>query len=219
MTSIILVDDHVLFRQGLKGLIRHWDDFEVAGEASNGEEAVELSRALVPDLILMDITMPRMTGLEATRLIGRELPSTRVVVLTVSESNDVLFEAIKCGAFGYVLKDVSSEQLHELLRAVVRGEPGLSGRIAARILEEFTRRDEPIAASNGETLDRLSEREGEILTFIAEGLSNRAIAERLFISENTVKKHVRNILQKLHVNNRVQAALYARDTGLVEKQN
>ena len=129
MTTILLVDDHLLFREGLRGIIAHWDDFEIVGEASNGKEALEAVRKTMPDLILMDINMPEMDGLKATQRIVREFPSTHVVMLTVSEEQDDLFEAIKIGAQGYVLKDMPSRRLHDLLRGIMQGESALSGTI------------------------------------------------------------------------------------------
>ena len=140
MTTILLVDDHLLFREGLRGIIEHWDDFEIVGEASNGLEALMSVRKLLPDLVLMDITMPEMDGLEATRRIVREYPSTRVVMLTVSEEQEDLFNAIKVGAQGYVLKDMPSRRLHDLLRGIIRGESALSGAVATKILAEFSQR-------------------------------------------------------------------------------
>jgi DNA-binding NarL/FixJ family response regulator len=217
MNSVLLVDDHLLFREGLRGIIKHWNDFEVIGEASNGYEALETTRKLMPDLVLMDINMPEMDGLEATRRIVREFPSTHVVMLTVSEEQEDLFEAIKVGAQGYVLKDMPSRRLHDLLRGIMRGESALSGIVASKILAEFSEMVNPKVSSGSADLDLLSERETEVLGLLAEGLSNREIAERLVLSENTIKKHVRNILAKLHVNNRVQAAVYAKGEGILRK--
>ncbi|OGO14966.1 MAG: hypothetical protein A2Z14_05515 [Chloroflexi bacterium RBG_16_48_8] len=214
MTTILLVDDHLLFREGLRGIIEHWDDFEVVREASNGQEALEAVRKLLPDLVLMDITMPEMDGLEATRRIVREFPSTHVVMLTVSEEQEDLFEAIKVGAQGYVLKDMPSRRLHDLLRGIIRGESALSGAVATKILAEFSEKVNPRVRAGTVDLDPLSERERETLALLSEGLTNREIAEKMILSENTVKKHVKNILQKLHVNNRVQAAMYAKEKGI-----
>lgn len=216
MKTVLLVDDHHLFREGLKGLIKHWEDFEVVGEASNGQEALREVRSLLPDLVLMDISMPQMDGLETTRRIVREFPSTRVVMLTVSEEKDDLFEAIKCGAQGYVLKDTPSRRLHDLLRGVLRDESPLSGIMASKILAQFKKEINPRVAEGVNDLDTLSDREQQVLVYVAEGLSNREIAEKLVVSKNTVKKHVGNILQKLHVNNRVQAAIYAKDKAIAD---
>ena len=194
MTTILLVDDHLLFREGLRGIIAHWDDFEIVGEASNGKEALEAVRKTMPDLILMDINMPEMDGLKATQRIVREFPSTHVVMLTVSEEQDDLFEAIKIGAQGYVLKDMPSRRLHDLLRGIMQGESALSGTIAAKILAEFSEKVAPKVIAGVTELDALTEREGQVLALLAEGLSNKDIAEKLVLSENTIKKHVRNIL-------------------------
>jgi len=213
MNTILLVDDHVLFREGLYSLMKRWDDFEVVGEASNGEQALKLSNEFLPDLVLMDIAMPVMNGLEATRRITRELPTTRVVILTVSEDEDNLFEAIKSGAAGYILKDAPSRRLHDQLRGVMRGESPLSGAVAAKMLAEFNRQTDRQDAL--EVDEPLTEREQEVLRHVSEGLSNQEIANVLCLSENTVKKHLRNILQKLHLNNRVQAAVFAAREGLV----
>lgn len=213
MNTILLVDDHVLFREGLFSLMQRWEDFEVVGEASTGEEAVQMCRELLPDLVLMDVTMPVMNGLEATRLIMRELPTTRVVMLTMAEDEECLFEAIKSGAAGYILKDAPSRRLHDQLRGVMRGESPLSGAVATKMLAEFNRQsdrqDLPIVD------EPLTDREQEVLQLVSEGMSNQEIADALCLSENTVKKHLRNILQKLHLNNRVQAAVYAAREGLI----
>jgi two-component system nitrate/nitrite response regulator NarL len=217
MTTLLLVDDHLLFREGLRGIIEHWEDFEIVGEASNGKEALEAVRKTLPDLVLMDITMPEMDGLEATRRIMREFPSTHVVMLTVSEEQEDLFDAIKVGAQGYVLKDMPSRRLHDMLRGIVRGESALSGTVATKILAEFSEKINPKVRAGTVDLDPLSDREDEVLGLLAEGLSNREIAERLVLSENTIKKHVRNILEKLHVNNRVQAAMYAKREGIIRE--
>lgn len=213
MNTILLVDDHVLFREGLFSLMQRWEDFEVVGEASNGQQAILMSRDYLPDLVLMDITMPVMNGLEATKRITRELPTTRVVILTVSEDEENLFEAIKSGAAGYILKDAPSRRLHDQLRGVMRGESPLSGAVATKMLAEFNRQSEKHGSTEVE--EPLTEREQEVLQHVSEGLSNQEIAERLCLSENTIKKHLRNILQKLHLNNRVQAAVFAAREGLI----
>jgi DNA-binding NarL/FixJ family response regulator len=212
--ALLLADDHALFRDGLRSLIGHWDEFRVAGEAVNGEEAVELCRQLLPDMVLMDVHMPVMNGVEATRQIQAEFPSTPVVMLTMSLEEKNLFEAIKAGARGYILKDTPAHQLRERLREVARGEVPLSGAIAAKILTEFNRQHAaPAGDSNPEPL---TEREIQILQLVAEGLSNDEIGARLFLSDQTVKKLLSNVMQKLHLNNRVQAAVYAVRKGLAE---
>jgi len=213
VASLLLVDDHTLFRDGLRELINHWEEFRVVGEAVNGREAVELFRQCQPDIVLMDIRMPVMNGVEATRRICVENPSTCVVMLTMSVEEKDLFEALKHGARGYVLKNISAQQLRERLHEVMRGEVPLSGVIAAKILGEFKRWWDVEGEGRFEPL---TEREVEILRFVVEGLSNEEIGARLFLSEQTVKKQLSNILQKLHLNNRVQAAVYAVRKGLVD---
>lgn len=215
MNSILIVDDHVLFREGIRGIIGHWDDFEICGEASNGSEAIKIAQEILPDIILMDIHMPIMDGLEATRRISSELPSTRIVILTISEDEDNLFKAIQFGAHGYVLKDTPSKRLHDELRRLLQGETPLSGLMATKILEEFnhsTGQHHPSCKH----CEPLTEREQQVLELIVQGLSNHEIGEQIFLSENTVKKHLRNILEKLHLNNRVEAAVYAVRQGLVD---
>ncbi len=216
VNTLVLVDDHLLFREGMKELISHWDDFEVVGEASNGLEALALCRELLPDIVLMDISMEVMGGVEAAGRIHQELPSVRVVMLTMSEDAKDLFEAIKGGAQGYVLKNTPARRLRDLLRGVMRGESPLSGAIAAKMLTEFTgqkmQEELPLAAR----VEPLTDREIKILQLVAEGLSNVEIGEQLFLGEQTVKKHLHHVLEKLHLNNRVQAAVYAIRQGLVE---
>jgi DNA-binding NarL/FixJ family response regulator len=215
--TLIIVDDHYLFREGLRNIIRHWEDFEVVGEAGNGQEAVSMARELLPDIVLMDITMPVMDGLQATRQIARELPGTQVVILTMSEDEDNLFEAVQNGARGYVLKDIPSTGLHKKLTAVLRGEAALSGLMATKILNEFSRPKAGLDASELAGLEPLTEREQQVLELVVQGLNNPEIAERLHLSENTVKKYLHNILEKLHLNNRVEAAIYAVKQGLVKR--
>lgn len=208
---VLLADDHALFRAGIASLLRAWG-IEVVGQAGNGIEALELARALQPDLVLMDIAMPEADGLEATRLIKAELPEIRIVIATVSDDDEHLFEAIKSGAEGYLLKDMSEDELERTLRAVEAGEPALSKGLAAKILDEFAR-----LAREGPAKDEseLTAREREVLQLVAEGATNREIAAALFLSGHTINFHMRNILQKLHLRNRAQAVAYAVRTGLV----
>lgn len=216
MYSVLLVDDHVLFREGLRTIITRWDDFEVVAEAENGKQALEFARELLPDIILMDIGMPVMDGLQAAGQILRELPAIRVVILTVSENEDNLFQALKIGAQGFVLKNTPARRLHDQLRGVMRGEAALSGGVAAKVLEEFNRPHVEDRVSLEAGVEPLSPREKEVLHLVSEGLSNQEIGEALFLSENTIKKYIRNILDKLQLNNRVQAAVYAVRKGLAD---
>jgi len=211
---VLLVDDHVLFRKGLASLIDPLEDMEVVGEAGDGREALERARELMPDLILMDIHMPGWDGLKATQLIKEEMPYVKIVMLTISDDNEDIFEAIKSGAQGYLLKNLEPEELFELIRGVYRGEAPISGLTAARILDEFARlaQKETWVSDSGESL---TPREKDVLQLVAQGATNKEIASQLFIAESTVKNHLRNILAKLHVQNRVQAAAYALREGLI----
>jgi len=212
---VLLVDDHILFRTGVKAVLAGRSDVEVVGEAGDGLEAVALARETMPDVILMDITMPGCDGLEATRRIKREMPYVKVFMLTVSDDDEDLFEAIKSGAQGYLTKDLKAQQLFDVLEGLARGEAAFSGVIAAKILREFERTSR---GTDGEleATEPLTEREIEVLQLVVEGKSNQEIAESLVISESTVKNHLRNILGKLHLRNRIQAAVYAVRQGLVE---
>jgi two-component system, NarL family, nitrate/nitrite response regulator NarL len=211
---ILLVDDHALFRSGVAGLLRDPADFEVVGEAQDGEEALAKAQELMPDIILMDLYMPGMGGLEATRRITEALPYAKIVMLTVSEEDEHLFEAIKAGAHGYLLKKIQPESLIQTVRGAFRGEAPISRATATKILEEFGR----LARSGPgrEPLhEKLSPREREVLERLVKGATNKEIASSLTISENTVKNHLKNILEKLHLENRVQAATYALREGLI----
>jgi DNA-binding NarL/FixJ family response regulator len=209
---ILLVDDHALFRKGLASLLDKERGFTVVGEAADGAEAIRKAEALKPDLVLMDLHMRGMDGLQATRHLTSALPGTRVVMLTISEEDKDLFEAIKCGASGYLLKSVEPEKLTALLRGVFRGEAPLSAGAAAKILKQFAARASQPAAAPGEDL---TARETEVLELLVSGLTNKEIGARLKIAENTVKNHLKSILAKLHLANRVQAAMVAVQRGLV----
>jgi DNA-binding NarL/FixJ family response regulator len=210
MHTLLIADDHALFREGLRGIVERWNDFQLIGEAENGLRALELARELLPDIVLMDINMPEFDGLQATTQIAREIPAVKIVVLTASEEEDDLFKAIKAGARGYVLKDMPSSQLHSMLQGVLQGEVPISGVMAAKMIEEFNRPwqdNAPGLAAAG--IEALTEREQQVLDHVAQGLTNQEIGLQLHLTENTIKKYLHNIMEKLHLNNRVEAALYA----------
>jgi DNA-binding NarL/FixJ family response regulator len=196
---VLVVDDSPLFREGLSNLLGNRPDIQVVGEASNGNEALEKAREIMPDVILMDIIMPECDGLEATRMIKDEMPHIKVVMLTVSESEENLFRAIKLGAQGYLLKSVEAKELFQVLRGLSQGESYVAPGIAAKILQEF--------ANPGYVTDRLSPREKDVLELVVQGLTNKEISHSLSISDSTVKNHLSNITEKLHVRNRVEAAI------------
>jgi DNA-binding NarL/FixJ family response regulator len=210
---VLIADDHALFRDGLKSLLEA-RGVEVVGEAENGRRAVAMTRHLKPDIVLMDLTMPEMGGLDATRMLTADDPSVRVVVVTASEDDADLFEAIKSGAQGFIPKNLEAAQFFELLDGVTRGEPALTPGLARKVLREFARPEQPRQERDAATL---TEREREVLELLVQGVtSNRNLAERLIISENTVKYHLRNILEKLHLQNRAQVIAYALRHKLVE---
>jgi DNA-binding NarL/FixJ family response regulator len=208
--QIILADDHVLFRQGVAAVLALRPDFRVVGEANNGLEAVEVARAMTPDLILMDLAMPKCGGLEAIRIIKAEMPQIRIVVLTVSDTDHDLFAAIKSGADGYLLKNIKPHQLYEMLEGLQRGEAPISGVLATKILKEFQSSEKSPAA---EVRNDLTCRERQVLELLTQGLTNKEIAEALSITEDTVRGHVQLTLEKLHLQNRTQAAVYAVQQG------
>jgi len=210
LIRILIADDHAIVRKGLKALLATEKDMTVAGEAENGAEAVQKAAEITPDVILMDIVRPQMDGIEATRRITAARPETRVLVLTSFAADDKVFPAVKAGALGYLLKDSSPEQLLEAIRQVHRGEPSLEPSIARKVLQELSH---PGSAGKP-TADPLTERELEVLKLIAQGLSNKEIASSIFVAEWTVRSHVSNILGKLHLASRTQAALYALRSGL-----
>ncbi len=211
--SVLIVDDHALFRQGLMNLLREFKEIRVVGEAADADEALRAARQLRPDLVLMDIRMPGLGAFAATRQIKQELPQTRIVILTASEEEKDLFEAIKAGAEGYILKDTRIEDLVRMLTGVFRGEAPVSGVMAAKMLGELARKAQHKERRPDPT--KLTEREREVLSLVAKGASNFEISRQLHISENTVKKHLRSILDKLHLENRVQAAIYALQEDLI----
>jgi len=212
---VLLADDHALFREGLAGILAAQPDFEVVGEASDGLEALVKAEELVPDLILMDIGMPGCDGLEATRRIKQKLPAVTVVILTVRDEEEKLFQAIKNGAQGYLLKNIRGREMLELLRGAVRGDAAITPALAGRMLEEFRRLSREAPFVPEEETAGLTDRELEVLSLVAEGATDKEVAEQLCISLHTVKSHMRNILAKLHVSSRKEAARYARHKGLV----
>ncbi|HZF12844.1 MAG TPA: response regulator transcription factor [Thermoanaerobaculia bacterium] len=212
--KILIADDHTLFRDSLRSLLEA-RGLEVVGEAGNGREAFELARRLGPDVVLMDLSMPDLDGLAATRLISVELPAVKVVILTASDEDAKLFDAIKSGAQGYLLKNLESEEFFALLEGVGRGEPALTPVLARKLLQEFARPAQSTVPAHDP--DALTEREREILELLVSGItSNRKLARQLGVSENTVKFHVRNILDKLHLHNRAQVVSYAIRNKIVE---
>ncbi|GAB4528413.1 MAG: response regulator transcription factor [Anaerolineales bacterium] len=212
---LLLVDDHTLFREGLAGILNGQPDMEVVGEASDGLEALVKARSLRPDLILMDVQMPGMDGIEAVRHIHKEIPETTVVMLTVRDDDEQLFTALKAGAAGYILKETGSRALVEMLRAALRGEAALSSAMATRVLGEFRRLSALLPADAASEATSLTDREQEVLLLISRKASDKEIAAQLGISLYTVKSHVRNILGKLQVSSRREAAYLAQKRGLI----
>lgn len=212
---LLLVDDHMLFREGLISLIAPQPDLQVVGQAGSVQEAINAARSLRPNVILMDFSLPDGTGLDATQAILAELPDTKIVFLTVREDDSALFAAIRAGAVGFLFKNTRSADLLKSLRAVARGEAGISPSIALRILDEFSKTSTLSLPSDGPDVGELTAREIEIVRELAQGASNRDIANRLVISENTVKNHVRNVLAKLHLRNRREVVEYAQRHRLI----
>ncbi len=212
--SILIIDDHALVRQGVRTFLELQPDLTVIGEADSGEAAVRMAAELVPDVALMDLVMPGIGGVEATRQVKQVSPHTQIIVLTSYHEDEYIFPALRAGALSYVLKDVGPDELADTIRMAARGESVLHPRVAARVVQEVrgARRDTPNLFTD------LSDRELEVLRLIADGLSNAEIASKLVISEKTVKGHVSNILSKLHMMDRTQAAVYAWQKGLVGRR-
>lgn len=208
---VLVVDDHTLVRNGIVSLLTA-NNVQVVGEADNGADALLKVRQLKPDMVLMDIKMPGHSGIEATRRIKAEMPETRIVMLTASDDDEDVFEAIKSGASGYVLKNIRSEEFLDLLYGVEIGQPAISPLVAGKIIDEFAR--QASGNSSRASQDELTEREIEVLRLVADGAQNREIGQNLSITENTVKYHLRNIMAKLHLKNRAQMAAYAVSKGL-----
>lgn len=213
---VLLADDQALFREGLDTLLSIHKDIQVIGQANNGQEAVDLALKLHPDVILMDMQMPVMNGISATRRVKQSLSDCRVIVLTTFADKETIFDALRAGAVGYLLKDVGSAQLADAIRRTARGESILDPSVAAKVVAEFSRVSSLVTVASSEVLSEpLSEREIELLGLIASGSNNKEIAELLFITEGTVKNHITHILGKLGVRDRTQAALKAKELGLV----
>lgn len=213
--DILLADDHQLFREGLCGILSTQPDFNVVGEAADGLEAVVKARQLKPDMIIMDVSMPRMDGVEATRQIKKDLPEATIVMLTVRDEDEKLFEAIKSGAQGYLLKTIRSRDLLTMLRAAARGEAALTPQLGGRMLEEFRRLSDHAPDTPTDDIPALTPREQEVLALVAQGATDKEIAGELVISIHTAKSHMRNILSKLHLCHRYEAAQYALRQGII----
>ena len=211
--KVLVVDDHALVRRGVVETLSEREEMEVVGEADEGAQGVEKARALAPDVVIMDLSMPGMGGLEATSVLHTEMPNVQVLVFTVSESEADLFTAIRYGARGYILKNAGAEEMVRGVLQIAQGGVIISPVMATKLLDELAQIP-PAEEQRGTSLEGLSPREVEVLQLIAEGASNSGIASKLFISENTVKTHLRNIMEKLHLANRSQAAAYAVRAGI-----
>ncbi|HHY89974.1 MAG TPA: response regulator transcription factor [Chloroflexi bacterium] len=212
---ILIVDDQALFREGLHTLLLVQPDFEVVGEAANGEEALKMVTKHRPDVVLMDLRMPVLDGVSATRRIKDMWPESKVIVLTTFDDDEYVFDGLRAGAVGYLLKDVSSEKLVEAVRAAARGEYFLLPSITAKVMAEFARVSRPNPVRNNQLTEMLSARELEVLRLVAQGASNKSIADQLVIAEGTVKNHLTSILAKLEVKDRMQAVFKAKELGLI----
>jgi two-component system NarL family response regulator len=213
---VLIADDQALFRRGLYVVLGTEERIEVVAEAEDGAAAIAKAEELAPDVVLMDVRMPRINGIEAARQIRDILPSTRILMLTVSDEEDDLFEAIKAGANGYLLKEISVEEVAGAIHAVVQGQSLISPSMASKLLNEFNSLARQAAEKEELPAPVLTARELEVLKLVARGMSNRDVADQLYISENTVKNHVRNILEKLHLHSRMEAVMYAVRTRLLD---
>jgi two-component system NarL family response regulator len=206
---VLIADDHALFRRGLSMVLESEPDIEVVAEAQDGEEVIAKAEEIVPDVLLMDVRMPKLSGIEATRAIRESVPSAKIVMLTVSDEEDDLFDAIKAGANGYLLKEISIEEVADAIRAVTQGQSLISPSMASKLLNEFNALAKQADEKPRLAAPRLTTRELEVLKLVAQGMSNREAADTLYIAENTVKNHVRNILEKLQLHSRMEAVVYA----------
>jgi DNA-binding NarL/FixJ family response regulator len=213
---VVIADDHALFRRGLEMVLEGEPDIDVVAEADDGTQAVEAAIDHMPDLVLMDVRMPSHNGIDATKLIKDQAPHVKILMLTISDEEEDLFEAIKAGASGYLLKEISIEEVADAIRRVNAGQSLISPSMASKLLTEFAAMARKDEEKQQMPAPRLTDREMEVLTLVAQGLNNRDIAKKLFISENTVKNHVRNILEKLHLHSRMEAVVYAVREKLLE---
>ena len=219
VTRVLLVDDQILYSEALGGLMDRWPEYAIVGEAHDGKKAVEMARELKPDLVLMDISMPKMNGIDATRAILSEFPDTIVVMITVESEKDLVLEALQVGARGYLLKDTPARKLRDRLRQILQGDISLSETVTTPVVEELNRMRATLGANVGATTgapsaDKLTDREKDILRLVAKGLSNEEISATLYLSLGTVKKQLSNLMLRLGLENRVQAAVYAVKAGL-----
>ena len=213
---VVIADDHVLYRRGLQTVVMQEDDIDIVGEAGDGQEAIDRTVELLPDVVLMDVRMPRTSGIQACAAIKGLVPSTKIIMLTMSDEESDLYEAVKAGANGYLLKDVPAEEIAAGIKAVYNGDSLISPSMASKLLAEFaqiSRREEETPNPHA---PKLTAREVEVLRLVARGMGNRDIGQQLFISENTVKNHVRNILEKLQLHSRMEAAMYAVRENLLD---
>jgi DNA-binding NarL/FixJ family response regulator len=213
---VLVVDDHALFRRGLEMVLEQEPDIEVVGEASDGAEAVERAVETTPDIVLMDVRMPKRGGIDACTAIKDAVPSTKIIMLTISDEEADLYDAIKAGAMGYLLKEISIEEVASAIRAVNGGQSLISPSMASKLLNEFASMIKRTDERQQLPTPRLTDREMEVLRLVAKGMNNRDIAKQLFISENTVKNHIRNILEKLQLHSRMEAVVYAVREKLLE---
>jgi DNA-binding NarL/FixJ family response regulator len=215
---VVICDDHALFRRGLEMVLENEPDIEVVGEATDGIQAVEKAQELMPDVILMDVRMPKRSGIEATQQIKELLPHVKILVLTISDEEADLYDSIKAGAAGYLLKEISTDEVADAIRSVWAGHSRISPAMASKLLTEFQAMTKRADERQQIAPPRLTERELEVLRLVAKGLNNRDIAKNLFISENTVKNHIRNILEKLQLHSRMEAVIYAVREKILEIQ-
>src|ERR671924_1060535 len=206
---VLIVDDHALFRKGLQLVLDKEPDIDVVGEAADGNEAVDRAQELMPDVVLMDVRMPRRSGIEATTQIKDLIPHAKILMLTISDEEADLYDAIKAGASGYLLKEIPIEEVADAIRSVWAGQSRISPSMASKLLTEFAAISKEADERPQMPAPKLTDREMEVLRLVAQGLNNRDIAKQLFISENTVKNHIRNILEKLHLHSRMEAVVYA----------